>query len=208
MTEKKMAETKMNPEEQETFFDSPHIPFYHLLFYPSWFRLRAGLGESVTPPRCPCFGKSAAVRGFPVLGDSVGPAPPYGFCSLRLGVSARELVLVAAAGGAGSFVLFVVEESFGMLEHWNTGIGGTGAPPAAHPSIIPFSPGIAGRSWGRLGQGGGRSPPYRLAAKRFRWAVLCPPSSALSVPSVSSVAEEQFAVDSSQFPEVAALRSQ
>jgi len=113
----------------------------------------------------------------------VGPAPPYGFCSLRLGVSARELVLVAAAGGAGSFVLFVVEESFGMLEHWNTGIGGTGAPPAAHPSIIPFSPGIAGRSWGRLGQGGGRSPPYRLAAKRFRWAVLCPPSSALRPPS-------------------------
>jgi len=36
MTERKMAEKKMNPEENETFFGSPHIPFYHLLFYPSW----------------------------------------------------------------------------------------------------------------------------------------------------------------------------
>jgi len=46
MTERKMAETKMNPEEQETFFGSPHIPFHHLLFYPSWFRPQAGPGQS------------------------------------------------------------------------------------------------------------------------------------------------------------------
>jgi len=42
MTERKMAETNMNPEEQETFFGFPHIPFYHLLFYPSWLRPRPG----------------------------------------------------------------------------------------------------------------------------------------------------------------------
>jgi len=42
-----MAEKKMNPEEDETFLGSPDIPFYPLLFYPSWFRLQAGLGISV-----------------------------------------------------------------------------------------------------------------------------------------------------------------
>jgi len=186
MTEKKMAETKMNPEEQETFFDSPHIPFYHLLFYPSWFRLRAGLGESVTPPRCPCFGKSAAVRGFPVLGDSVGPAPPYGFCSLRLGVSARELVLVAAAGRAGTFVLFVVEESFwnaGTLEYWNRGDRGASGCPSFIYSLL------AWHSRPKLGTAGARRwaeptlPALRQRGSDGPSSVLRPLPSALRPPS-------------------------
>jgi len=43
MRERKMTERNMNPEQNETFFGSPHIPFYHLLFYPFWLRPEAGL---------------------------------------------------------------------------------------------------------------------------------------------------------------------
>jgi len=40
-----MTEKKMDPEENETSFGSPHLPFCHLLFYPFWFRPQAGLGN-------------------------------------------------------------------------------------------------------------------------------------------------------------------
>jgi len=35
----------MNPEQNETFFGSPHIPFYHFLFYASELRPQAALGS-------------------------------------------------------------------------------------------------------------------------------------------------------------------
>jgi len=35
----------MNPEENETFFGSPHIPFCHFLFYLFGFRPQAGPGN-------------------------------------------------------------------------------------------------------------------------------------------------------------------
>jgi len=44
ITERNMRERKVNPES-EAFFDSPHFPFYHLLFYTFGLRPKAALGE-------------------------------------------------------------------------------------------------------------------------------------------------------------------
>jgi len=45
MTDRKMAEKKMHVQQNEISFGSPHVLFYHFLFYPSWFRPQAGLGN-------------------------------------------------------------------------------------------------------------------------------------------------------------------